>query len=114
MNQTMCMSGRQPRGDLRTDAEYLLQFQRAFRIHLFPQRVAIDVFHHEVGVFLILLHSVNGYHVRVRDGGGGLRFSQKPFARGGVGSELRQARRSAWFVNVAGLAMAFACAGWLF
>ena len=32
----------------------------------------------------------------------------------GVGSELRQARRSAWFVNVAGLAMAFACAGWLF
>jgi succinate dehydrogenase / fumarate reductase cytochrome b subunit len=32
----------------------------------------------------------------------------------GVGSELRQARRSAWFVNIAGLAMAFACAGWLF
>jgi succinate dehydrogenase / fumarate reductase cytochrome b subunit len=32
----------------------------------------------------------------------------------GVGSELRQARRSAWFVNIAGLALAFACAGWLF
>jgi succinate dehydrogenase / fumarate reductase cytochrome b subunit len=32
----------------------------------------------------------------------------------GVGCELRQARRSAWLVNIAGLAMAFACAGWLF
>jgi len=32
----------------------------------------------------------------------------------GLGCELRQARRSAWFVNVAGLAMTIACAGWLF
>jgi succinate dehydrogenase / fumarate reductase cytochrome b subunit len=31
----------------------------------------------------------------------------------GVGCELPQARRSAWFVNAAGLAMALACAGWL-
>ena len=32
----------------------------------------------------------------------------------GVGRGLQQARRSAWLVNVAGLAMAFACIGWLF
>jgi succinate dehydrogenase / fumarate reductase cytochrome b subunit len=32
----------------------------------------------------------------------------------GVGCELRQARRSAWLVNIAGLAMTLACAGWLF
>jgi succinate dehydrogenase / fumarate reductase cytochrome b subunit len=32
----------------------------------------------------------------------------------GVGCELRQARRSAWFVNITGFIMAFACAGWLF
>jgi succinate dehydrogenase / fumarate reductase cytochrome b subunit len=31
----------------------------------------------------------------------------------GIGCDLRQARRSAWFVNVGGLAMALACAGWL-
>ena len=32
----------------------------------------------------------------------------------GIGCELRQARRSAWFVNVAALAMTLICAGWLF
>jgi succinate dehydrogenase / fumarate reductase cytochrome b subunit len=32
----------------------------------------------------------------------------------GFGCELRQARRSAWFVNVAGIAMTIACYGWLF
>ena len=32
----------------------------------------------------------------------------------GVGCRLQQARRSAWLVNIAGLAMALACAGWLF
>lgn len=31
----------------------------------------------------------------------------------GLGGELRQARRSAWLVNIAGLAMAFAFWGWL-
>lgn len=32
----------------------------------------------------------------------------------GAGRELRVARRSAWLVNLAGLAMALASAGWLF
>lgn len=32
----------------------------------------------------------------------------------GSGRTLRQARRSAWGVNLAGFAMALACAGWLF
>jgi succinate dehydrogenase / fumarate reductase cytochrome b subunit len=32
----------------------------------------------------------------------------------GVGGELRQARRSAWFVNVAGIVLAFASCGGLF
>ncbi len=32
----------------------------------------------------------------------------------GVGCELQQARRSAWFVNIAGFAMAVISYGWLF
>jgi succinate dehydrogenase / fumarate reductase cytochrome b subunit len=32
----------------------------------------------------------------------------------GVGCQLEQARRSAWIVNIAGIAMVLACSGWLF
>ena len=32
----------------------------------------------------------------------------------GIGCRLQPARRSAWLVNIAGLAMALACTGWLF
>jgi succinate dehydrogenase / fumarate reductase cytochrome b subunit len=68
---------------------------------------ALDILHSPLVRVGLLLVAWSFFHHLLA----GLRFL---LIDTGVGCRLQQARRSAWLVNVAGLAMAIACAGWLF